>query len=141
MKNLMDDKIKDPMAYRNARCSPYWQELKNLAAQTWSLAALFEQDDSRGMRFSMQAGALYMDARATFDQFSPAAMRLQLRAHQEALQGFAMAGGRAEAMLSPSPSFWPAAMAHTGGLLPGWRHMGHALHQHAGVPGPGGDSL
>ena len=61
MKNLMDDKIKDPMAYRNARCSPYWQELKNLAAQTWSLAALFEQDDSRGMRFSMQAGALYMD--------------------------------------------------------------------------------
>ena len=32
-----------------------------LAKQPWSLAALFAQDDSRATRFSMQAGALYMD--------------------------------------------------------------------------------
>lgn len=49
------------MTYRNARCSKYWQQLENLAAQPWSLATLFEQDDSRAMRFSTQAGDLYMD--------------------------------------------------------------------------------
>ena len=61
MANVTDDKINNPMAYRNAHCSPYWQQLKSLATQTWSLATLFEQDDSRAKRFSAQAGALYMD--------------------------------------------------------------------------------
>ena len=53
--------IKDDSAYNNARSSKYWQQLQTLAAQPWSLAALFTADDERATRFSMQAGALYMD--------------------------------------------------------------------------------
>ena len=55
------DEIKGNSAYNSARHSTYWQQLQTLAKQPWSLAALFEQDGSRAMRFSMQAGALYMD--------------------------------------------------------------------------------
>ena len=53
--------IKGNSAYNSARNSTYWQQLQMLAKQPWSLAALFAQDDSRATRFSMQAGALYMD--------------------------------------------------------------------------------
>ena len=53
--------IKGNSAYNSARNSTYWQQLQMLAEQPWSLAALFAQDDSRATRFSMQAGALYMD--------------------------------------------------------------------------------
>ena len=53
--------IKGNSAYNSARNSIYWQQLQMLAKQPWSLAALFAQDDSRAPRFSMQAGALYMD--------------------------------------------------------------------------------
>lgn len=53
--------IKGNSAYNSARNSTYWQQLQMLAKQPWSLAALFAQDDSRTTRFSMQAGALYMD--------------------------------------------------------------------------------
>lgn len=53
--------IKDDSAYNNARSSKYWQQLQMLAAQPWSLATLFAQDDERATRFSTQAGALYMD--------------------------------------------------------------------------------
>ncbi|WP_201627279.1 glucose-6-phosphate isomerase [Psychrobacter immobilis] len=53
--------IKGNSAYKSARNSKYWQQLQMLAKQPWSLAALFAQDDSRATRFSMQAGALYMD--------------------------------------------------------------------------------
>ncbi|MGP4970545.1 glucose-6-phosphate isomerase [Psychrobacter aquimaris] len=55
------DEIKGNSAYNSARNSTYWQQLQMLAKQPWSLAALFAQDDSRATRFSMQAGALYMD--------------------------------------------------------------------------------
>ncbi|MGM8885718.1 glucose-6-phosphate isomerase [Psychrobacter sp. 1U2] len=47
--------------YHSARHSEYWQRLQTLAAQPWSLAQLFAQDDERTTRFSRQAGALYMD--------------------------------------------------------------------------------
>ncbi|CAN6959376.1 Glucose-6-phosphate isomerase [Psychrobacter okhotskensis] len=53
--------IKDDKRYSSARRSQYWQQLQMLAAQSWSLAALFAQDDERATRFSRQAGALYMD--------------------------------------------------------------------------------
>lgn len=53
--------IKEDSAYNNARSSKYWQHLRKLAAQPWSLATLFAQDDERATRFSTQAGALYMD--------------------------------------------------------------------------------
>ncbi|WP_058369857.1 glucose-6-phosphate isomerase [Psychrobacter sp. ENNN9_III] len=53
--------IKDDNAYNSARHSKYWQQLQSLAAQPWSLTALFAQDDERATRFSTQAGALYMD--------------------------------------------------------------------------------
>ena len=53
--------IKDDNAYNSARHSKYWQQLQGLAAQPWSLTALFAQDDERAERFSAQAGALYMD--------------------------------------------------------------------------------
>ena len=53
--------IKGNSAYNSARNSTYWQQLQMLAKQPWSLAAFFAQDDSRATRFSMQAGALYMD--------------------------------------------------------------------------------
>ena len=55
------DKIKDDKKYHSARRSKYWEQLQTLAAQPWSLASLFAQDDSRATRFSAQAGALYMD--------------------------------------------------------------------------------
>ncbi|MGP5213873.1 glucose-6-phosphate isomerase [Psychrobacter immobilis] len=55
------NEIKGDNAYNSARNSTYWQQLQTLAKQPWSLAALFAQDDSRAERFSMQAGALYMD--------------------------------------------------------------------------------
>ena len=48
-------------SYNKARSSEYWQQLQTLAAQPWSLAKLFAQDDERTTRFSSQAGALYMD--------------------------------------------------------------------------------
>lgn len=53
--------IKGDSAYNNARSSKYWQHLRKLAAQPWSLATLFAQDDERATRFSTQADALYMD--------------------------------------------------------------------------------
>ncbi|WP_440455019.1 glucose-6-phosphate isomerase [Psychrobacter sp. ASPA161_9] len=53
--------IKDDSGYNNARSSKYWQQLQMLAAQPWSLATLFAQDDGRATRFSTQAGPLYMD--------------------------------------------------------------------------------
>lgn len=55
------DEIKDDKRYSSARHSKYWQQLQMLAAQSWSLATLFAQDDERATRFSRQAGALYMD--------------------------------------------------------------------------------
>ena len=55
------DEIKGSSDYNSARNSTYWQQLQMLAKQPWSLASLFAQDDSRATRFSMQAGALYMD--------------------------------------------------------------------------------
>lgn len=53
--------IKDNRAYSSARHSKYWQKLQTLAESNWSLAALFEQDDTRTQRFSTTAGTLYMD--------------------------------------------------------------------------------
>ena len=53
--------IKDNNRYSSARSSEYWQQLQQLAAQPWSLDKLFTQDTERTSRFSMQAGALYMD--------------------------------------------------------------------------------
>lgn len=61
MANLIDGKIRNTLTYRNARCSPHWQQLKSFATQPWSLATLFEQDSSRARRFSTQSGALYID--------------------------------------------------------------------------------
>lgn len=45
----------------SARNSEYWIRLQNLAKQEWSLATLFERDDTRTQRFSVQVDALYMD--------------------------------------------------------------------------------
>lgn len=47
--------------YHCARQSKYWQQLQKLAMRSWSLASLFEKDDTRAARFSTQAGSLYMD--------------------------------------------------------------------------------
>ncbi|MBF2718979.1 glucose-6-phosphate isomerase [Psychrobacter sp. NG254] len=47
--------------YNSARDSKYWQQLRTLAKQPWSLVELFAQDDNRAKQFSLQAGALYMD--------------------------------------------------------------------------------
>ena len=47
--------------YSSARDSKYWQQLRMLAKQPWSLVELFAQDDNRAKQFSVQAGALYMD--------------------------------------------------------------------------------
>lgn len=55
------DEINNKKKYSSARHSKYWQHLRKLADQPWSLATLFAQDDARAMRFSTQAGALYMD--------------------------------------------------------------------------------
>ncbi|WP_198332289.1 MULTISPECIES: glucose-6-phosphate isomerase [Psychrobacter] len=52
---------KDNNKYSSARNSKYWQQLQELAAQPWSLDKLFTQDTERTIRFSTQAGALYMD--------------------------------------------------------------------------------
>ena len=38
-----------------------WNQLQQLAEQKWSIAALFTQDKRRTERFSVRAGALYMD--------------------------------------------------------------------------------
>ena len=48
-------------SYNSARASKHWLQLQQLAGQTWSLADLFTQDNSRTERFSAQVGALYMD--------------------------------------------------------------------------------
>lgn len=47
--------------YSSARDSEYWSQLQQLAEQSWSIAELFAQDDSRAQRFQAQSGALYMD--------------------------------------------------------------------------------
>ena len=47
--------------YDSARRSESWTQLQQLAKHSWSLAALFTQDETRTERFSAQAGALYMD--------------------------------------------------------------------------------
>ena len=48
-------------SYDSARRSESWTQLQQLAKHSWSLAALFTQDETRTERFSAQAGALYMD--------------------------------------------------------------------------------
>lgn len=53
--------IRNNKEYSSARSSKHWQQLQTLATQKWSLATLFAHDDSRATRFSVQAGALYMD--------------------------------------------------------------------------------
>lgn len=53
--------INNDQTYSSARHSNYWQQLQMLARQTWSLSTLFDEDNNRAMRFSTQAGALYMD--------------------------------------------------------------------------------
>ena len=47
--------------YSSARDSKYWQQLQELATQSWSLDKLFAQDAERTTRFSTQAATLYMD--------------------------------------------------------------------------------
>ncbi|BFM01540.1 hypothetical protein Psyaliredsea_01870 [Psychrobacter alimentarius] len=47
--------------YQSARSSEHWQRLQMLSKQPWSLVGLFAQDDNRTTRFSVRAGALYMD--------------------------------------------------------------------------------
>lgn len=47
--------------YQSARSSEYWQRLQMLSKQPWSLVSLFAQDNDRATRFSVRAGALYMD--------------------------------------------------------------------------------
>ena len=47
--------------YQSARGSENWQRLQMLSKQPWSLVSLFAQDDGRATRFSVRAGALYMD--------------------------------------------------------------------------------
>ena len=55
------NEIKGDKTYSSARHSQYWQQLRMLAKQPWSLAQLFAQDDNRAKQFSVQAGSLYMD--------------------------------------------------------------------------------
>lgn len=55
------DQVQGDRTYKSARNSIYWQQLQTLAAQPWSLATLFAQDDTRATRFSVQASSLYMD--------------------------------------------------------------------------------
>lgn len=57
----MMDKIKGDKVTNSARHSKHWQQLQALAQQSWSLADLFAQEENRAMRFSVQAGTLYMD--------------------------------------------------------------------------------
>ena len=53
--------MKKDNEYHCARQSKYWQQLQQLAKQSWSLDSLFTQDDTRAAHFSAQAGVLYMD--------------------------------------------------------------------------------
>ncbi|MGP5546800.1 glucose-6-phosphate isomerase [Psychrobacter alimentarius] len=55
------EEINNKLTYNNARSSEHWTQLQTLAEQPWSLASLFAQDDNRATRFSVRAGALYMD--------------------------------------------------------------------------------
>ncbi len=48
-------------SHLSARSSKHWTQLQHFAKQSWSLSALFAQDDERAQRFSVQTGALYMD--------------------------------------------------------------------------------
>lgn len=56
----MDDMMQ-PEHHSSARSSEYWSQLQQLAQQPWSIATAFAQDEARAQRFSVQAGAIYMD--------------------------------------------------------------------------------
>ncbi len=55
------DNINRHETYQSARSSEHWQRLQILSKQPWSLVSLFAQNGDRATRFSVRAGALYMD--------------------------------------------------------------------------------